>query len=90
MGAIRTYQSKNLKRKCPHQSSPNFILIPINEPPPLRVLPLRSDEEFQEQSCRKKRRIIAFALEPLAVNRFCCIMEFAILSQIVRQSYTQT
>lgn len=26
----------------------------------------------------------------MAVNRFCCIIELAILSQIVRQSYTQT
>lgn len=55
MGGTRTYQSKNLERKCHHQSSQNFILIPINEPPPLQVLLLRSDEEFQEQSCRKKR-----------------------------------
>lgn len=44
----------------------------------------------RSRAVEKKRRIIAFALEPLAVNRFCCIMEFAILSQIVRQSYTQT
>lgn len=37
----------------------------------------------------KKRSIIAFALEPLAVNRFCYIMELAILSQIMQRSYAQ-
>lgn len=80
-GAAPTYQSKNLERKCQHRPSQNFLLIPINEPPPLRVLPLRSDEDVQEQSWRgiKKRENDCTAPGPLAVNRFCCIMELTLL-----------
>lgn len=44
------------QRKCHHRSSQNFILIPINQSPPLRVLPLESDEEFQQQSCSFKKK----------------------------------
>lgn len=83
-GAPRTYQSKTLSKKNvtigPPTTSSRFQLrsFPLPATPPPRPT---SEERWRvpgaELQKKKKRRIIAFVLEPLAVNCFGCIMKFA-------------
>lgn len=53
MGATQAYQSNILERNCHHQSSQNFVLIPISAHPlPLSKLWISIKATYEKKKCR--------------------------------------